>query len=88
MDKKISREYCYIAGDILDEYASSYSQVDQERLAKTLQDMVNEKVEKFAKRLKSRLDISVVGYSTSEIMSEIEDKIDEICKEITEVHNE
>ena len=43
-----------------------------------------EMAEKFAERLKESLDISVDGYSTSEVMSEIEDKIDEICKEITE----
>jgi hypothetical protein len=43
---------------------------------------------KIAERLKSSLDISVVGYSTSEIMSEIEDKIDEICKELTEEKHE
>lgn len=43
-----------------------------------------ETAEKFAERLKERLDISVNGYSTSEVMSEIEDKIDEIEKEITE----
>ena len=42
-----------------------------------------ETAEKFAERLKEKLDISVIGYSTSEVISEIEDKIDEICKEIT-----
>ena len=43
-----------------------------------------ETAEKFAERLKESLDISVEGYSTSEVINEIEDKIDEICKEITE----
>lgn len=41
-----------------------------------------ETAEKFSERLKESLDISVDGYSTSEVMSEIEDKIDVICKEI------
>ena len=45
---------------------------------------VTETAEKFVEMLKESLDISVEGYSTSEVMSEIEDKIDEICKEITE----
>lgn len=43
-----------------------------------------ETAEKFAVMLKGSLDISVEGYSTSEVINEIEDKIEEICKEITE----
>lgn len=79
MDKKISRVYCYIAEDILEEYASSYSQVDKERLAKTLQDMVNEKVEKFAERLKAEAHYTVCDTRCVSVS-----RIDEICKEITE----
>ena len=44
-----------------------------------------ETAEKFAERLKERLDISAIGYSTEEIIIEVEDKIDEICKEFVEV---
>ena len=73
-------EYYYISGDILDEYASSYSQVDKERLARTLKDLVNEKIEKFAERVKMAF-----YYEFDELIPSImADKIDEIVKEITE----
>lgn len=54
---------------------------------KNYRDVISERVrketaERFAERLKERLDISVEGYSTSEVMSKIEDQIDEITKEL------
>jgi hypothetical protein len=82
MDEKISREYYYISGDILDEYASCYSQVDKERLAKTLQDLVNEKVEKFAERMKEQYPPRTDKRCSLDDCYML-DKIDEICKEIT-----
>lgn len=39
-------EYYYIATDILEEYASSYSQADKENLARMLKELVDEKTEK------------------------------------------
>lgn len=59
--------------------------LDREReLEKRLETAIKETAEKFAERLKERLDISAIGYSTAEIVSEVENKIDEVCKEITE----
>lgn len=82
------------ADDLLKELQSMKSDFAKDMLEiketyeKEVVDLVNEvrkeTAEKFAERLKARLDISVNGYSTSEVMSEIEDKIDEIAKEITE----
>jgi hypothetical protein len=37
---------------------------------------------KFAERLKGKLDISACGYSTEEIVSDIEDTIDNLLKEM------
>jgi hypothetical protein len=55
---------------------------DKKELKRQLKQAGKETAEKFAVMLKGSLDISVEGYSTSEVINEIEDKIDEICKEI------
>lgn len=43
-----------------------------------------EAIKEFAERLKSKLDISVCGYSTGEVVSNVEDSIDNLAKEMTE----
>jgi hypothetical protein len=65
----------------LEEYASSYSQVDKERLAKTLQDMVNEKAEKFAEMLKYEVKFIPNHYFN---IYEVTESINKVCKKITE----
>ena len=62
-----------------DEYAREWKR----NLIYVIGRLKKEIAEKFAERLKASLDISVNGYSTSEIISEIEDKIDEIAKDFT-----
>ena len=39
-------------------------------------------VKEFAERLKAKLDISVCGYSTEEVVSDVEDTIDYLVKEM------
>ena len=63
-----------------EEYVETWKQ----RLIFVFGKLRKETAEKFAVMLKGSFDISVEGYSTSEVINEIEDKIDEICKEITE----
>ena len=73
-------EYLYNAG-----YRKGFSREEVDEISETaIKNSRKETAEKFAERLKERLDISVIGYSTDEVVSEIEDKIDEICKEFTE----
>lgn len=65
-------EYYYIATDILEEYATSYSQVDKEALARVLKDLVDEKIEKFKALLEGTVPQGL---------------LDKIAKEITEGEN-
>jgi hypothetical protein len=41
-----------------------------------------EAIKEFAERLKCKLDISACGYSTEEIVSDVEDTIDNLVKEM------
>lgn len=85
-------ENAVVVPDMAGKYFYAVEKSEWDKMVQGAKDIIHEReentrketAERFAERLKASLDISVEGYSTSEVMSEIEDKIDEILKEITE----
>lgn len=85
LDKKyVSMDMYELAKAFHDEKCAEFEQLcyDYYKLKAELEQAYKTAAEKFAKMLKESLDISVEGYSTSEVMSEIEDTIDDVCIKI------
>lgn len=74
-------EYYYSAVDILEEFTSSYSQVDKERLAKILKEMCDKERKETAKQFAEMAYKVFLPLCDEEFLKR---KLDEICKGITE----